>query len=83
MKIDRRTFGVSNCPEKSSRNAARICFLEIGGTKDRGDVLSGICNYRMVRSFVRTNAMAFGKSTAFMTNRNRISNRESWIAFSM
>ena len=36
MKRHRRTFVARKCLEKSSTNAARICFPEIGGTENRG-----------------------------------------------
>ena len=48
MKIHRRTFVVRKCLEKSSSNAARICFPETGGTKNRGPAPSGICNCKTV-----------------------------------
>ena len=43
MKITRHTFAAQKFAEKSSMNAVRIFFLEIGGTKNRGRAPSGIC----------------------------------------
>jgi hypothetical protein len=48
MKIYWRTFVARKYLEKSSRNAARIFFPEIGGTKNRGPAPSGICNCKIV-----------------------------------
>src|SRR6266850_50444 len=48
MRMHRRTFVARKYLEKSSSNAARIFFPEIGGTKNRGPVPSGICNCKMV-----------------------------------
>src|SRR6266446_5183828 len=52
---------------KSSINAVRFCFPEIGGTKNRGRVLSGTCSWRMANWFAHTKHPALGKSTGFMT----------------
>src|SRR5262252_6047675 len=62
MKIFRRTLLMPKGPEKSSSNAAHICFPEIGGTKNRGDAPNGIFNCKTANWFARTNSTAFGKS---------------------
>src|SRR5437763_6306908 len=62
MKIHRRTFVARKCLEKSSRNAARIFFPEIGGRKNRGPAPSGICNWRMANWFGVTNRREHGRS---------------------
>ena len=45
---------------KSSINAARICFPEIGGMKNRGSAQSGICNWRLENWFSLMKAKELG-----------------------
>src|SRR6478752_3496303 len=71
MKIHPCTFVVRKGPEKSSSNAAHICFPEIGGTKKRGGARSGICNCKMVKWFGVTNRRELGSWMGFMIKRNR------------
>src|SRR5207248_1020887 len=80
MKISRHTCAAQKFREKSSRNAARICFPELGGAKNRGHAPSGTCNWELVNWFGVTNRKEFGKWMGFMTEENRNSrfvNRES------
>src|SRR6476620_3290725 len=71
MKIHPCTFVVRKGPEKSSSNAAHICFPEIGGTKKRGGAPSGISNGKMVKWFGVTNRRELGSWMGFMIKRNR------------
>ena len=48
MKMIRPMCTAPKCREKSSSNAAHICFPEIGGTKNRGDAPNGIFNWKTV-----------------------------------
>src|SRR5690242_17117119 len=59
-KIYRHTFTVPKWPEKSLMNAVRICFPEIGGTKNRGAAPSGICNCKTPNWFGVTNRRELG-----------------------
>src|SRR5436853_6903496 len=80
MQTRPRTFGPQKFGGKSSTNAVRICFLELGGTKTPGHAPSGICRRRMANCFAFMKAREPGKWMESMTegNRNlRFVNRES------
>src|SRR5436190_22258882 len=51
VKTVPRTFAVQMFVAKSSINAARIWFPEIGGMKNCGHAQSGICNWRLENWF--------------------------------
>src|SRR5437773_2111436 len=50
-----------------SINAARICFLEIGGMKNRGSAPSGICNWRLENWFLLMKVKEVGSWMESMT----------------
>src|SRR5262245_18469488 len=75
METTLPTFATAIYAAKSSSNAARICFPETGGTKNRGRAQSGICNWRRENSFVLMKAREGGKSTVCTTSHFRSAKR--------
>jgi len=55
---------------KSSINAARICFPEIGGMKNRGSAQSGICNWRLENWFSLMKVKELGSWMGYMTSQS-------------
>ena len=67
VKTAPRTFAVQMFVAKSSINAARICFPEIGGMKNRGSAPSGICNWRLENWFSLMKVKGPGSWMGYMT----------------
>ena len=61
MKINRHTCAARKFREKSSSNAAHICFRELGGAKNRGHAPSGRSNCKVVNWFGVTNRTRHAK----------------------
>jgi len=68
VKTASRTFAVQMFVAKSSINAVRICFPEIGGMKNRGFAPSGICNWRLENWFSFMKIKELGSWMGCMTD---------------
>src|ERR1041385_5812503 len=64
-------FKATTFAARSSNNADRICFPEIGGTKKPGRAPNGMCGWRMASSFVHMNLTEPGRWMGFMTEIER------------